>query len=299
MEMHQVRYFLAVARTLNFTRAADDCNVAQPSLTRAIKQLEAELGGDLFRRERPVQLTELGQRMAPLLQQCFEAASGARSLAASLKSGDVGALRIALTHSIDLSLLVPYLDQIKRQFNRLEFRFLRGDNRQVSEYLKNGEAELGIAAELGDDWDRLDVWPLFTEGFEVVVNGKHPLASRDSISFDDLRNEQLLSRRYCEHAERINDSLREHGVEVDRRHEISSERDLIELLEADIGVAVVPHTAPIPGTLKRASVEGLDARRTVHLYGVAGRERTAVASAVMRMLRGTDWQQFLSKSPGA
>ena len=299
MEMHQVRYFLAVARTLNFTRAADDCNVAQPSLTRAIKQLEAELGGDLFRRERPVQLTELGQRMHPLLQQCYEAASGARSLAASLKSGDVGALRIALTHSIDLSLLIPYLDQIKRQFNRLEFRFLRGDSRQVGEFLKSGEAELGIAADLGSDWDRLDVWPLFTEGFEVVVNGQHPLASRDSISFDDLRNEQLLSRRYCEHAERIDESLREHGVEVDRRHEISSERDLIELLEADIGVAVVPHTAPIPGTLKRASVEGLDARRTVHLYGVAGRERTAVASAVMRMLRGTDWQQFLTKGSDA
>ena len=76
MEMHQVRYFLAVARVLNFTRAADECNVTQPSLTRAIKQLEAELGGDLFRRERPAaQLTELGQRMHPLLKQCYEAAT--------------------------------------------------------------------------------------------------------------------------------------------------------------------------------------------------------------------------------
>ena len=103
MEMHQVRYFLAVTRTLNFTRAADECNVTQPSLTRAIKQLEAELGGDLFRRERPAaQLTELGQRMHPLLQQCYDAASGARMLAASFKGGEVGALRIALTHSIDL-----------------------------------------------------------------------------------------------------------------------------------------------------------------------------------------------------
>ena len=84
MEMHQVRYFLAVARLLNFTRAADECNVTQPSLTRAIKQLEAELGGDLFRRERPAaQLTELGQRMHPLLQQCFDAASMRAPLAAS------------------------------------------------------------------------------------------------------------------------------------------------------------------------------------------------------------------------
>jgi DNA-binding transcriptional LysR family regulator len=296
MEMHQVRYFLAVARLLNFTRAAEECNVTQPSLTRAIKQLEAELGGDLLRRERPAaQLTELGLRMHPLLQQCYEAASGARQLASSFKSGEIGALRIALTHSIDLSLLIPHLDEIRRQFNRLEFRFLRGTSQEVGELLKKGEAELGIAAELGSDWDRLDVWPLFTEDFYLVVNRQHPLANRDSISFEDLRGEQLLSRIYCEHCDRLGRSLREHGLAVDRSHEISSERDLIELLEADVGVAVIPHTTSIPGTLKRAPVDGLDSRRTVHLYGVAGRQRTAVASAVMRMLRGADWQQFLGK----
>jgi uncharacterized membrane protein len=59
MEMHQVRYFLSAAAELNFTKAAEKCNVSQPSLTRAIKQLESELGGDLFRGERPqAQLTE-------------------------------------------------------------------------------------------------------------------------------------------------------------------------------------------------------------------------------------------------
>ena len=205
MEMHQVRYFLAVARVLNFTRAADECNVTQPSLTRAIKQLEAELGGDLFRRERPAaQLTELGQRMHPLLKQCYEAATGARELASSFKSGEVGALRIALTHSVDLSLLIPHLDQIKRLFNRLEFRFLRGNAREVAEFLKKGEAELGIAAEISEEWDRLDAWPLFTENFQLVVNRKHPLAARDKIDFSDLRAEQLLSRNYCEHAARVN-----------------------------------------------------------------------------------------------
>ena len=234
--------------------------------------------------------------MHPLLQQCYDAASGARMLASSFKSGEVGALRIALSHSIDLSLLIPYLNQIKRQFNRLEFRFLRGSSQEVGEYLKKGEAELGIAAELGDDWDRLDTWPLFTEDFYLVVNRRHPLASRDNIGFDDLRTEQLLSRNYCEHSDRLGRSLREHGIDVDRSHEVSSERDLIELLEADIGVAVIPRTASLPDTLKRAPVDGLDSRRTVHLYGVAGRQRTAVASAVMRMLRGADWPQFLNKT---
>jgi len=283
MEMHQVRYFLAVARTLNFTRAADECNVTQPSLTRAIKQLEAELGGDLFRRERPAGLTELGQRMHPLLKQCYEAAVGARSLASSFRSGEIGALRIALTHSIDLSLLIPFLEQIKRQFNRLELRFLRGNSREVGDMLKNGQAELGIAAEVDPNWDRLD-------------SAHHRLARDQGIEVDDLRAEQLLSRAYCEGAARLNTVLREHGMDVDHCHEISSERDLIALLEADLGVALIPETSPIPLTLKRASVQGLDARRTVNLYGVAGRERTAVASAVMRMLRGADWRQFLEKS---
>jgi DNA-binding transcriptional LysR family regulator len=296
MEMHQVRYFLAVSRTFNFTRAADECNVTQPSLTRAIKQLEAELGGDLFRRERPTQLTELGQRMHPLLRQCYDAAVGARSLASSFKSGEIGALRIALTHSVDISLLIPFLSQIKRQFNRLEFKFLRGNRDEVVEMLKKGEAELGIAAEL-DDWDRLDSWPLFTEDFQLVVSKGHRLAGQASVDIDDLRAEQLLSRNYCEHAVRLGNSFREHGLDVDRSHEISSERDLIELLEAEIGVAVIPDTSPIPETLKRTNVAGLDARRTVHLYGVAGRERTAVASAVMRMLRGADWKVLVASEP--
>jgi Bacterial regulatory helix-turn-helix protein, lysR family len=75
MEMHQVRYFQATVSELNFTKAAKRCNVTQPSPTCAIKQLEDELGSDLFRRERPqVQLTELGQRMHPLLKQCYESA---------------------------------------------------------------------------------------------------------------------------------------------------------------------------------------------------------------------------------
>ncbi len=293
MEMHQVRYFLAVAQLLNFTRAAEECNVTQPSLTRAIKQLEAELGGDLFRRERPAaQLTELGQRMHPLLKQCYDAATGARSLASSFKSGEIGALRVALAHSVDLALLIPHLNEIKRQFNRLEFRFLRGSSREVGEYLKKGEAELGIAAEIDEAWERLDVWPLFTEDFELVLGKGHRLAGRANIEFDDLRSEQLLSRNYCEHSKRISASLRERGIDVDQSCEISSERDLIELVEADIGVAMVPHTSPVPASLARATVAGLDARRTVNLYGVAGRQRTAVASAVMRMLRGTDWREI-------
>ncbi len=92
MEMHQVRYFLAVARALNFTRAAEECNVTQPSLTRAIQKLEDELGGLLFRRERSLtHLTDLGRAVQPHLQRTYEAAEAAKALAGHVKRADVSA----------------------------------------------------------------------------------------------------------------------------------------------------------------------------------------------------------------
>ena len=80
MEMHQVRYFLAVCEALNFTRAAEACHVAQPSLTTAIKKLEAELGGELFRRERSrTHLTDLGKLMRPHLETIYAASEAAKA----------------------------------------------------------------------------------------------------------------------------------------------------------------------------------------------------------------------------
>jgi DNA-binding transcriptional LysR family regulator len=78
MEMHQIRYFLTVSETLNLAKAAERCNVAQPSLTRGIKTHEAV--GELIRRERNLShLTELGQRIVPMLRQCYETAVSAKS----------------------------------------------------------------------------------------------------------------------------------------------------------------------------------------------------------------------------
>ena len=84
MEMQQVRYFVALADELNFTRAADRCNVSQPALTRAIQQLEHELGGPLFHRERGnTHLSELGRMMLPYLEAIHAQTLAARAQAKS------------------------------------------------------------------------------------------------------------------------------------------------------------------------------------------------------------------------
>jgi len=296
MEMHQVRYFLAVARTLNFTRAAEECNVSQPALTRAIKQLEGELGGDLFRRERPqAQLTGLGERMHPLLRQCYDSALGARSLASLLRSGEIASLKVALSRTIDLGLLIPHLMELTKHFNGLELKFLRGTALEINQILKNGDAELALAAEIGEPWERLDRWPLFSESFLLMVNGNHRLANRMTVEIEDLRDERFLLRPYCEDAEQIAALLRGRDLDLRHGHEVASERDVIALIEANLGVAVVPRSAAAaaPATLMRAPINGLDLRRTVHLYGVAGRQRTAVAATFMKQLRAANWSRYM------
>jgi DNA-binding transcriptional LysR family regulator len=293
MEMHQVRYFLAVSRTQNFTRAADECNVTQPSLTRAIKQLEYELGGDLFFRERPAsQLTELGQRMLPFLQQCYNAAAEARSVATSFKSGEVGALKLALSRTIDLTLLLPFLNEMSRVFKGIEFKFPRGNAQEVTEFMKKGDAELGLAAARSDDWDRLDAWPLFDEPFDLAVSREHKLANEPTLRLEQLKGHRLLRRTYCEHAERIDAVLKEKAVDTGGQHDISSERDLMKLLESGVGLAILPRSTATGADAKRIRIEDLDLTRTVFLYGIAGRQRSAIAATMAKLLRAADWTKL-------
>jgi DNA-binding transcriptional LysR family regulator len=293
MEMHQVRYFLAAVSELNFTKAAERCNVSQPSLTRAIKQLEAELGGDLFRRERPqAQLTDLGQRMLPLLKQCYDSAVGARSLASAIKGGEVGSLRLALSRTVGLDLLTRYFSELTRLFSGLEMKLLRGTAADVVELLKNGEAELAIAGPIEEIWERLDKWPLFTERFELLVNRQHPLAQFPQISINELRGQKFLQRNYCEDAERMSALLRGHSIDSERGHDVTNDEDLRVLIEADFGIALAPRSMQTPADLAKVSVSEIELSRTIYVYGVAGRQRTAVAAAMLKMLRAADWSRF-------
>lgn len=290
MEMHQVRYFLALSRTLNFTRAAEECHVAQPSLTRAIKQLEEELGAELFRRERNLtHLTEFGHRMLPMLQQCYDSAASAKALASSLKKGAVAPLSLAVSTAVDLALLVPDLTELMRTFKGLELRFLRGTREQIIEWLKKGDAEIAVAGPIGETWERLDAWPLFTERFLLAVSAAHPLAGRKSIDPAELAQERLLLRTYCELVNEFTDLLKSRQLEPAVCHKMGTETDLITLVEANLGVGMLPDSTTKSDRIRLIELEGLDFKRTIYLYGVAGRQRSAAASALIKLLRAGDW----------
>jgi DNA-binding transcriptional LysR family regulator len=293
--MHQVRYFLATATELNFTKAAEKCNVSQPSLTRAIKQLEGELGGDLFRRERPqAQLTELGERMLPLLKQCYESALGARSLASTIKSGELGLLKLAMSRTIAPDLSTSHLIELRRLFHKLELKLLRGTAGEILQFLKNGEADLAIGSDMPEEWDRIDRWLLFTESLDLIVSCRHPLAARPSVDAEDVAREPLVRSCHCEHAENVAAVLAARNLDVRHAHQATSPRDVIALVEAGFGLAVIPRSDTIPTTITRVLVNGIDLRRSVYLYGVAGRERTAAAATLLKLVRAADWTRYAS-----
>lgn len=290
MEMHQVRYFLAVARTSNFTRAAEECNVAQPSLTRAIKLLEGEFGGDLFRRERPaVMLTPLGEKMYPLLKQCYDSAQSARALAMMINEGQIGTLKLAVSSSIELSLILPHVNALRDHFREVELKILRGTASQLVELLKSGEVELAVAASVDLGWDRLDNWKLYEEPFELVFSRSHRLADKEQIEVEDLRPERFLVRTHCESRADVTERLQLKGLVIDQRHEVSSDQDLISLLEMQVGVSVLPQTVSAPQSVLRTALKDVELRRSVCLYGVAGRQRSPVAGTFMKMLRAAVW----------
>ena len=292
MEMHQVRYFLAVARVLNFTRAAEECHVAQPSLTRAVKQLEDELGGQLFRRERSLtHLTDLGQRMLPMMQQCYDSAMTAKSLAHSIRSGAVAPLSIALSHAVEISLLIKFLTELVRALPGLELRCSRGSGPELAEHLKKGVADVAVGGPLGETWDRLDNWTLFTEPYRLVIGSAHALASRSSVSAAELNKEHLLQQTFCEHNAELCAFLAESGAPSYPPHQVGSERDALALLASNIGACIMPESSVVSEEVRRVDIDGFSLMRPVCVYAVSGRQRSVAANTFIKMLRAADWTE--------
>lgn len=278
MEMHQIRYFLAVAETLNFTRAAADCHVAQPSLSRAIKLLEEELGGDLFRRERGrTHLTELGRVMQPCLRQAYESALSAKERAERYRRAEMLPLRLGISKTVALGVVAPMLVELARAFPGLELSVIRAAGGEILGALKAGDVEMALAA-VEDDWDRLDRWPLFDEGFVALGTIKASPAG-----------DVVIVRPYCEAASRTEELMAAGGVKKRGVCTVSGDDDALELAERGLGLAIVPaSTGRFSPDAPRMAMPA-EARRSVYAYAVAGRQRTAAVSGLLNLLRAADW----------
>ncbi len=255
--------------------------------------LEDELGGELIRREgRLSRLTDLGVRMLPLLRQCYDSALSAKAIARSVAAGEVRALSLGLSRTVDLRLLGPVLVELFRAYPALRLKLKRGNGSQLLEYLKSGDVDIAIAGPLGAGWERLDAWPIFSESFDILLSPLHRLASRDEaeITIADLMDEVFLLQNDSETADEETRHLAAAGVCLERTHMVDSDGDLAALVEANIGVALAPNSALRGGGLVRHMAPNLDLRRTVSLYTVQGRVRSPEAATFISQIRAEEWE---------
>jgi DNA-binding transcriptional LysR family regulator len=194
-----------------------------------------------------------------------------------------------VSHSVAVGLLTPALLELSRVFPCLQIDLRRGSGPEVAEWLKSGETELAIAGPLGEAWPRLDAFPMFDEPLDLFVSRKHRLSGRTLVEFKDLASEAFLIDTQCELATQISDHLKAKGVADTRVHRVATQNDLLTLLEANLGIAVVPVGAALSDGLSRVPLMEFDLVHTVSAYCVAGRRRGTACASLFKMLRASDW----------
>jgi len=290
MEMHQVRYFLAVAETLNFTRAAERCHVSQPALTRAIQQLEEELGGLLLRRERKLtHLTDFGRLIEPHLRQLKADAEAAKSTAKHFLSLQTAEIRLGVMCTIGPARFIGFLARFHEANPGCEITLVEGVPARLSELLLQGELDMGVMAQPEPFRERLEVLPLYRERFCIAFPTGHRLEQQNRVRIADVAGETYLRRINCEYRDHLAERLHEKGLGV--RLGFQSEReDWIQMMvAAGFGVCFLPEFSPtIPG-VRLQPVSEPEVVREVSLVSMAGRRFSPAVLTFIRAIRAHDW----------
>ncbi len=292
MEMHQVRYFLAVCAELNFTRAAERCNVAQPSLTRAIKLLEDELGGPLFHRERAnTHLSELGRMVKPYLEQVFQQTREAKRLATDFSKLRRTSLKVGVMCTIAPNNLIELFGSIQARHPGIQLEIVDARAQELEERLLGGDLEVALYClpTRGPD-ERLHYLPLFREQMMIVVKADHPLAKRNAVTPADLQGERYLNRASCEFGGYAGPIWREHGLEG-CEPVYRSERDdwILAMIASGLGFGFMPAScANHPALVCRPLIDP-EFWREVSLVTVRGRPHSPAVGALVREAMRARW----------
>jgi LysR family hydrogen peroxide-inducible transcriptional activator len=252
MEIHQLRYFVAVAETGSFTRAAEREGVSQPTLSEQILRLEDKkkgIGRRLFDRlGRKVVLTEAGQLLLSHAQAIVAAVDEAER--AVLATGEGGRLRVGAIPTIAPFLLPPTISRFRKEHPAVQLQLKEDLTERLLADLLAGELDVGLMALPIRD-DRLHVEKLFTESLVMALPPKHRLAGKSEVKLADVVDEPfiLLDDVHC-FGDQVLSFCHRGGLEpqvVCRGEQIVT---LLAMVAAGQGVSVVPEMAALADTAK-------------------------------------------------
>lgn len=237
MELRHIRYFLAVADTLSFTRAAELLNMAQPPLSRQIRALEDELGTELFRRgQRPLVLTPAGVALRAEARDILGRLGGLRGRIREAAGAEAPSLTIGFVSAAGSGLLPALARQFRRDHPEIRLHVRCLTNREQAEALREGTIALGLAW-LPFELEEASALPLAEDRFCIAVPAEHPLATVERITPAMLETQTILFG--CRTPSVGSKIL----ALVENASEISAVGDLgtaIDGVAANLGLAIVP-----------------------------------------------------------
>lgn len=298
MDIHHIRYFLAVCETRNFTRAAEACNVTQPALSRAIQSLEEEVGGLLFRRERNMtELTELGILMQPRLREVIQGVADVRHEARQFMTLEKADMVLGVMCTLGPARFTAMLGAFRSAYPGISISLVEGDPLSLLRRLEEGQIDAAILAQPDALPERIAAIPLYRERFVVAMPPGHRLHRHDHVPMAAIGGERYLERLNCEYRNHIEDHMRRRGCRVISVYE--SERDdwIQSMVAEGFGVSILPEfSAVVPGIVTRPLADP-DISRLIGLVTVAGRRYSPAVATFIKSVKAFDWNRSIA-APG-
>jgi LysR family hydrogen peroxide-inducible transcriptional activator len=287
MELHQLRYFCAVADTGSFSRAAEQSHVAQPSLSQQILKLEDELGARLFDRlGRSVRLTDLGKTLLPRARTVLRELEEAKGEVIERKDSAGGSVTVGVIPTVAPYFLPPVLASFTKKFPQARLTVVEEITPILLERLRAGTIDVAILA-LPIRGHEFEAWPFLTEPLFAAIPKRHALAKRRVLALRDLRKEPFLVLRdgHC-----FRDTL---VAACDRARlkpkiifESGQFSSLLSLVGADMGVSIVPEMAVKENTSCRyIRIGDEEATRTIGAVVLRGRSLSRAHRGFLALVR--------------
>lgn len=192
MELRHLKYFVMVARTLNFSEASRRLYITQGTLSQQIQQLEGEIGAQLFDRTRhSVILTEAGEELLPLAIQTIEYSEICHNRIKDLKGALTGTLRIGTTTSFS-ALLTDTVRRFVKEHPGVRLTILSESATEIINMLRDKELDVALAFKPAVAYEELESETLFKNSLSAVMRKDHPLASHKVLTMEDLEKHRIV-----------------------------------------------------------------------------------------------------------
>lgn len=301
-EILDLRAFLMVVELGSFHRTAEALNLSQPALSRRIQKLEGTIGAPLLERTtRHVAPTAVGEELVPLVRRMLEEFDSSLFAFRGLGERRGGLVTIACLPTAAFYFLPSVIRQFNGQYPSIRFRILDIPATDGLQAVARGEVEFGVNIMGSSDPD-LIFDRLAEDPFVLAMRKDHPLASRDVVSWDDLAPYQLITV-YRSSANRIllDSALNRSGLTLRWSYEVTHLSTSLGLVEADLGISVLPRTATPQGEhpfLVTRPIRDPEISRTIGVVRRRGGTLSPAAELFMRMLIGT-WGDLPANGPAA